>query len=85
MSFLQSQFAGANSPSEMGTTGLVAWVLAGNEFNRWERYRKALRVIRSRGLSQRLFSFAILQTGRQNKIALKRYEAAIQRRFDNAV
>lgn len=77
---LVKQYQGVDGLSEMGTTGLIAWVLAGDSGHRWTRYEAASRVIRSRKQSQKLFARGIISTGTQHKIDLKRFQAAMARR-----
>lgn len=59
---LEQTFAGVASPEEMGTTGLIGWVIAGpGGWKRgWNRTRKALCVVRSRRGSVEGFSRAVL-------------------------
>lgn len=80
---LQAQFNGVSSPSEMGTTGLIAWVLAGEQFNRWDRYKVAKKVIKSRCNSGwdmckliALFDRAILAAAEQHGINMERFKRA---------
>lgn len=80
---LQAQFNGVSSPSEMGTTGLIAWVLAGEQFNRWDRYKVAKKVIKSRCNSGwdmckliALFDRAILAAAEQHGINMERFKCA---------
>lgn len=78
---LRDQFTGVDDPNQMGTTGLVAWVLhgladRGRPRNRWERFLAAKKVIKARGLSVRLFVDAIISTAYYYGISMKRFHMA---------
>lgn len=78
--YLSNQCVGARSVDEMGTTGLVAWVLTGNGspcLNRWERWNMALRIIKTRVLSPTLFAASIIAAGKRHNINLNRFRSAV--------
>lgn len=82
---LDRQFEGVYSPEEMGTTGLVAWVLherpsQQSPRNRWERLQRALRIIKGRGLDPERFCTAVMSTGDMYDINLFRMFKALERR-----
>ena len=60
---LERSWQGVKSPAEMGTTGLVGWVITGPRVGRahaWNRARRAAKVIRDRGLPLERFAAAVL-------------------------
>jgi hypothetical protein len=59
---LERQFEGVTDPAQMGTTGLVAWVLVGPGGSRqgWNRARRALTILKRRGLGVEGFKRAVL-------------------------
>lgn len=87
---LRSQCSGVDSPEQMGTTGLVAWVLHGlpdknKSRNRWERFLVAKRIIKARGMKVTLFVDAIISTALYYGINLKRFhQATVARKINKA-
>lgn len=78
--YLSRQCEGVDSPSDMGTTGLVSWALTGDKsLNRWQRFLKAKAIIESRHLSVSCFSAAIRIVGKRNHIDLLRFHRATLR------
>lgn len=76
---LAQQCAGVTDPEQMGTSGLVAYMLVGVPFgklDRWERFNRAAKIIRSRGQDVGLFCKAILATGQLYGINLSRFDRA---------
>lgn len=81
-STLKKFYSGVNDdPNQMGTTGLIAWVLQGlpskhHPRNRWDRFHVAVGVIRKRNLDVSLFVDAIISTAYYYGIHLKRFYQA---------
>jgi len=71
--------AGVTDPEQMGTTGLVAYMLVGVppvRIDRWARFNRAAKIIKARGLDVGLFCKAILATGKLYGINLSRFDRA---------
>lgn len=64
----QCEFGGIADPGDMGTTGLVAWVLAsGGLRGGYNRLQRAAAVIRRRGLSVERFCDALMAEAGGNR------------------
>ena len=76
---LKQDFAGVTDPAEMGTTGLIAWVIAGpgDYLRSWQRSQRAAAVICRRGLPLDRFADAVLAA-----LPNRWYHTRIARHFD---
>lgn len=81
---LPLQYAGVDGDlSQMGTTGLIAWMLSGKDSgkNRWQRYQAVRRVVLKRYGSRRAlaaFCKGIVSTAALYRINTNRFVQAVQ-------
>lgn len=67
---IEQRFRGMTNPEDMGTSGLIAWVIAGGTWAKsWNRYRKARAIITARGLDFSRFRDQVIKEARSYNIA----------------